>query len=621
MYGASFSIWKDKIVLQVPTAIPGEPFIIEAKERPKYWGELGDYCKYNEKFGAYLLTFSKQNLIRIYNQFGKIPVTKGQYQIDLLKENLSEFYFLKTQLTEIISGDYDKEDLGYKMPPLALYQHRGATFLTKNKRAPLFADCGLGKTYMVLVSTQYQIENGIIPRGKVLIAGKLATLFSGWLKDTEKFTDLKAEVLWTHSNYKRKEKIKKKLESDADIFIINHEGVRVYRKELAEIGFKKVVVDESTILKSFSGEHSKMSGGIFGKALMEVSREADWRVIMSGTPAPNSPKDLWGQMHFLDPEGFLLERSFFDFRTSFMEEVFFGKVDKVTGLPINPNTPSTWIIKPNVAKEISEIINPYCFRVRIRDHLKDLPERTIIKRPVYLSHEQANLYGKVRKEVFAIVNDDTVSISNKLTEIIKLRQITGGFIITDQQNAVEMEDNPKMNALDSLILDEISTEEKVVIFSQYQWEITSIQNRYKEFGAVSVYGGNTSKKNLQNIETFIRDKDCRVIVLHPRSAAHGITLTMAHYMIFYSVSYSAEEDYQCIKRIERAGQKHPMFIYYLLADIPEWEKEVEGVGMSIDEIIYKSVQKKISNQETLLDGEEFTRDYGEDIINNWRSYG
>jgi SNF2 family DNA or RNA helicase len=73
-------------------------------------------------------------------------------------------------------------------------------------------------------------------------------------------------------------------------------------------------------------------------------------------------------------------------------------------------------------------------------------------------------------------------------------------------------------------------------------------------------------------------------------------------MVFYSISHSAEENYQAQARIERSGQKHPMFMYYLLC------KE------SIDEDIYNVVASKQANQDKLLDQAAASQE----ILKLWR---
>ena len=597
--GITLSVWNELIVLDWDGKMPGheraEPVLRMNPEKAlNYWKHLKGYAVFSKTQRKFFLPLSKQNLWRVYHQFGQVPVRAGQFRIENLKAAIAEMKSLGKRIQAIKDGDL--EPIQYKMPPLGEYQHVGANILTRCERVPLFADCGVGKTWMVLVSTQEQFRRGIVSPGKVLICAKLATLETGWMDDCAKFTHMKAALLWTKSNYKKKEKILEILNSNADVFIINHDGLRVFEKELCAKNFEKVVVDESTILKSFKGASKRFKGGRTGQALMAISKNARWRVIMSGTPAPNGPQDLWGQMHFLDPAGVLLEKTINDFNHTFMKEVFFGD-------PNNPNTPKTWKPGPESHK-VGEIVNPFSYRVKIRDHLHDLPSKAIIKRPAYMGGEQLRAYKKMEEELWAEIGDTSVTVDMALTKLIKLRQITGGFIINAAEEAVPVEHNPKLDALDCLLEDEIDHGQKVVIYAQYQYEIELLLNRYKDYGAVTVYGGNKSSDNLANIRSFIENKNVRLCILHPKSAAHGITFVCAHYMIFYSISYSAEDNYQCVRRIERAGQKHPMFVYYLLA---------EGDGNeSIDEIMFDVVADKEDYQESLLNA-------GKDIFDRWRA--
>lgn len=576
---ATISVWQDKIILRTNEDIPES---------------LIKYVKFNEKMNSHLLFFGAQNLKRIYQAYGKIPVTRGQERIDALKIRYSNFKEMEPLVRSSKCAE-DFSSLRFKVDPLGKYQARGAQFLTTVKRAPLFAAAGVGKTWMVLVSTENQIRSGAIPSGKTLVCGKLMTLRTGWAADTKKFTDLKANIVWTKASSKRKQKLLEILNDPADIYIINHDGVFVLEDELTAMKFDKVVVDESTILKSYHGDFTR-TGGKFGKALMRVAEHADWRVVMSGTPAPNGPEDLWGQLKFLDDCGFLLEPSYLDFRNTYMEEIVFGK---------DFGAPSKWFCPEDSIEDIKKIVDPYAFQVSIRENL-DLPPLFVSERTVGMGDEQTAHYMEMYSSLSTIIDDETIDIDIKLTQLTKLRQITGGFLIDHLEDVHPIEDATKLGALDDLLED--IGDEKIIIYAQYQWEIETIALRYKDRGLVTVYGGNSSSNNLKNLDSFLEDPDTKIIVMHPRSAAHGITLTNSHYMIFYSISYSAEENYQCIARIERASQKNTMFVYYLLAEIDDYkapsglEKLAEKVREdgTIDEIIYGVVQHKQVNQNKLI---------------------
>lgn len=592
-----------------------------------YFDQCKKHMRYYKSQAAFAMDFSKQNLKRIHNDFGRVPVKSGMEYITDLKHKNSLFVEMvnKAQKAKTLPIDqlpyYD-----YKMDPLGEYQHRGVVLLNNIKRLPLFADCGLGKTFMVLVSTELQIKRGAVSRGKTLIAGKLATLETGWLEDAEMFTDLKIGMLWSSKSTKEKkyEQIMETLNDPSyDAFVINHDGLRIYEQELREHGFEKVVVDESTILKGFHGMERHFKGGEFGRSLMRVSEKAEWRVIMTGTPAPNGPQDLWGQLKFLNPEGFVLEPTWRDFLSTHFDQVYFGatnvrnKGQKYTkgpkkgelrypntpmgqliaphlkeGEPLNPNTPSKPVVKSTAIPVIRDMLAPWMYRLKLRENV-EVPEDKRMKRIVDMTSSQKKHYNDMKEKLMVELEDGTeIRASIELAAYGKLRQITGGFIIDHEENAKALKKNPKMDMLDQLVEEEIDSEEKIVIFAEYQWEVKTITSRYKKYGAVSVYGGNSTKKNLDNIKKFKKGgKDVRIIVMHPQSASHGVNLTEACYLIFYSINFSAEFNYQAVGRILRANQKNAMFIYYLLC------------RNSIDTLAFDKIVGKNKDQDMLLDGE------------------
>lgn len=726
----TISVWKNQILLK------------DLTEPPK---TLGDHAKYSERLGAWHLALSKQNLQRVYAEYGRLNVREGQGRIESLKLELRRFNeMLETAMLAKTSPNLPMYE--YKVKPIGPYQHRGVVYLVNVPRAALFADCGCltgdteirhtrakcsrtltiaelyynqanprsnrrahvkthvrslkedviglhpmqrvvesgvkevwklklkdgkelkatpdheimttrgwvplqdlstkdavmvdnlvkhhsrgylgyehfghgvpefskvvstkfvgkemtydivcedphrnfvangivvhncGKTYMVACAVEQLIQKGLVARGKILVCGKLATLHQGWAEDIKRFTGLKANILWVPTAYKRKEKIRALLEDEADIYLINHEGVRIYQKELAAKGFQSVVIDESTVMKSYRSDRSK--GGAFAKAVAYVSHSAQRRIIMTGTPAPNGAHDLWGQLNFLDPHGFMIEASWKDFRTEHMNTVYYGD-------PLNPATPVSYVMKQESIEKIANIVNPLAYRVRIDDVLPDLPELTIIKRIVTMNSAQAEHYTEMEETLHTKIDDEHVTVTIVLSQIQKLRQITGGFIMDAKGEAHPIAgENPKLEMLDQLLNEEIAHDKKVIIFAQYKEEFELLKERYKEHNLVTYYGDVSAKDKLANLDAFINDPKVRIIILHPKSCAHGVTLTCSHYIIFYSGSHSSEEDYQALHRIKRNSQKHPMFVYYLLA------------FDTIDEVMFDVVSLKHHQQAALID--------------------
>lgn len=630
------SIWKDLVLLKWDGHSPPDApdnSIFNHADVIHFWPHVKGYMKWYKSMNCFGMRFSKQNMKRLHAQFGALAIKSGKERITALKSDDSDIFEMFQTIKKVKELPAERlPNYEYKMKPLGEYQHRGVVFLRNVKRAPLFADCGMGKTYMVINSTEMQIKYGEIPKGKTLICAKLATLETGWLEDIEKFSGLKAKVLWLpSSDKKRKQKIIAMMDEPADVYIINHDGLRVYKDDLIKKSFKKIVVDESTILKSFRSMDPRARGGVFAKALMEVAHSADYRVIMSGTPASNGPEDLWGQYAFLDPKGIMLEPSFNDFRESYYDVIDLrprhlryvinketnkfveGPDGKFIKKPMNARTPKKYVPKKGAITELNSIIANSAYRLKLRDHIKDLPDLSIIPIKMDMDLTQLGHYKDMNKKLKVEINEERITVPMQLNKMMKLRQITGGFIIDNNQKAHSMKNNPKMDMMDSILNDEIDRENKVVIFAEYRWEIESIFSRYKKHGIVSVYGGNTSSKNLKAIKQFREDPEIRLIVLHPKSAAHGITLTMAHYLIFYSFSHSAEDNYQAIKRIERAGQKNAMFVYYLM------------MSKTIDTAMKEVLKLKNENQSRLIDQEELDiinqKDLDNQLLEMWRKNG
>jgi len=567
---------------KVAVPAPGVPI----REKLKDVGDLTHvlphihgHASWNEKQRCFFLSFSVQNLKRIHAQFGQIRVATGQHRIDQLKIEYAEFKedMRKARLirTRPTLPAYD-----YKVPPLAEYQHRMVVYLTNVKRAALFADCGTGKSFSCLVAIERLIRYGLVDPGKILICIKLATL-RGWLKDNAAFTGLKVVPLWTDSGYKRKEKLLAALAEPADVRLVNHDGVRVLKDALEAEQFQLVAVDEATILKGFRGPRART--GAFGKALLDVSRSAKRRVVMSGTPSPNDASDLWGMTKFLEPHGFLLESSWKDFCQEFQKEVFFGD-------PKNPDTMSQWVMTKAGTAAVRDIIEPMAFRVRLRDVIKDLPPKTVMTRSLPMGKDQLKHYEEMEDTLSTMIDEEHVTVSVQLALIQKLRQISGGALIDQNEVPHVIPDNPKIEMLRALIDEEIAADEAVIVFAEYRHEIESIAALWNK-DCVTLYGGNTSKQNLDNIEAFMRPDGPRIIVIHPQSGAHGITLTRSRYAIFYSFDYSHEKNYQAEKRIERASQTRDMLVYYLVAE------------HSIDEIMLDCVRQKAEQQAQLIDGD------------------
>lgn len=384
----------------------------------------------------------------------------------------------------------------------------------------------------------------------------------------------------------RTENIRKKISSyDHDIHIINHEGLLLFEEELKERNYDIIVIDESTVIKNPSSK-------LFN-ALVNISEGTKYKRVLSGTPSPQGPQDLWSQFYFLDG-GLTLGPDWDCFLNMHFEVITMGSMDrgtysgkKICLVPHGKNG------RMGTVEYINSRLNNRVFRCKLRDCV-DLPPLTIQVRDVYLSEDHMTHYNSMKENLFAEINGERIDVTVDLAKIGKLRQITSGFILNKEKEVKEIvKSNPKLQVLDSL-LEEIGEEEKVVIFAIYRCEIEMLLAKFGD-KAVAIYGGETDRNKLDAQEKFKKDPSIKYIICQPRSAAYGVNglNKVSRYLIFYSIDYSADSNYQAIKRIERTGQIRNMIVFYLLA---------KG---TIDEVIFKAIDRKDDIQQKTIDVEIF----------------
>jgi SNF2 family DNA or RNA helicase len=173
---------------------------------------------------------------------------------------------------------------------------------------------------------------------------------------------------------------------------------------------------------------------------------------------------------------------------------------------------------------------------------------------------------------------------NELAKICKLREITGGFVITTEGLPVKISDS-KINVLKEL-LEEIPEDKQVIIWIQYHWECAEIKKLLGE-KAVVLTGIIPQREKIRNIDDFKSGKK-QFLIAHPKSGGHGLNLQQCSYVIWYSLSYSYEEYGQACDRCYRIGQNNKVTYFHLLT------KD------SIDEVIYKAVKNKQNLSEACL---------------------
>ena len=444
-----------------------------------------------------------------------------------------------------------------------------------------FMEMGTGKTKVTIDNMAY-----LFLQRKIMAALVIApkSVYTNWeseiethMPDVIKYKTYKWNIDKPR-DYHQLSKLK-----DLKIFLINVEALSTKRgfdacvDYLRENKLNFVVLDESTTIKNRSAKRTKN--------ILALQRLSHMRRILTGSPITKSPLDLYTQCQFLSPEllGF---SSYLAFRNRYAE---------MTDIPVGSGR---FISVPKYYKRLEELeqkLKQFATRIR-KDQCLDLKPKVRQKRYIELEGESKKIYEKLRTNALAIVEDSTISFSNKLTEIIKLHQVCNGFTKNDDGEILTLHKS-KINALDE-ILEE--TDGKVIVWANYLYNIHEIikflEDKYGKESVVSIYGDINVQKRKEAVDRIQTDSKTRFLVGNPTTGGFGLTLTAVNTVIYYSNNYNLEVRMQSEDRAHRMGQKGTVVYIDIVAK------------NTLDEAIMKSLTSK---------GQIAAKTLGEENLRSW----
>jgi SNF2 family DNA or RNA helicase len=242
--------------------------------------------------------------------------------------------------------------------------------------------------------------------------------------------------------------------------------------------------------------------------------------------------------------------------------------------------------------KLEKIVKSFSYRVRKKDCL-DLPDKIYQKRIVQLGTKQRKIYDDFKENARIIIEDKTIEYNTKLTEIIKLLQVTAGFLKTEEGDIEEFE-NAKMKELLN-VLEE--TEGKVIIWANWvhslKMIIKELKKKYGNESVVAIYGEISSSEREKAVDEFQKNSETRFFVSNPQTGGYGLTLTEANTVIYFSNNYDLEQRQQSEDRAHRIGQENKVLYIDLVAE------------KTVDESVIRALNQKIKlSAETL----------GEDVL-------
>lgn len=409
--------------------------------------------------------------------------------------------------------------------------------VVRSRGAALLLEMGCGKTLVSVAISGALATAGKVKR--VLVVAPLSIL-GVWQEEYARFADFPHEVtVLTGSGTKKKDQLSKAKAQPLQIVVVNYESAWRLEDELLAYDADLIIADEAHKLKEGRTAQSK--------AMHHLGDRARYKLLLTGTVITNRELDVFSQYRFLNKSVF--GSSFYAFRNTFFDMAGYGGY-----VPV---------FKESMRDDFLRRLHAIAFRVT-KDECLDLPDITEEVRSVTLEPKALKLYKKLEKESYAELADGEVSAVNVLTKLLRLSQLTGGFLTDDDGNAHPVS-TAKLDALSDIIDTAMGDGKKIVVMARFVAEMDAIQDLLEDrrIGYAAVRGG--IKDRAEEIRRFQEDEDCRVFVGQIAAAGLGITLTSASTMVFFSLDYSMSNFEQAKARIHRVSQKENCHYIYITA--------------------------------------------------------
>lgn len=486
---------------------------------------------YKPAIGGWLIPFVKENVetvVTLFSGVSQLTVSDSVYDFIKIKEQQANAT-LDLKSSPAVGATLPA-DLKFYTKPFD-HQKTALALCLQRPNFALFMEMGTGKTKVILDLLGYHMPKTRVCARPTLIVAPVSVIFNWKREAAIHQPDLKVVVL-EGGTEKKAALLDEHRRAGTDVFVINYESAWRMVDELAAVKWSTVVLDESTKIKHRA---TKQARGLF-----KIAAQAERRYILTGTPAPNNPLELYNQIRFLDPTVF--GTSFYGFRDRYA--VMGG---------FQGHTVLTYKNLEELAKKIDGI----SYRVLKKDCL-DLPEKLYQEYRLEMAEAQRKAYKEMAENLVTEIAGQEVSVNVVLAKLAKLRQLTSGFAYV-AGTAIKLPENPKLDQLEE-ILNEIIPKHKVVIWASFREEMDSVAallDKHK-WGYTRLDGSVSAENREKAVRRFQEDDSTFAFLGQQRAGGLGITLTAGDYCIFISNDFSPEIRLQAEDRLHRVGQKNPV---------------------------------------------------------------
>jgi len=343
------------------------------------------------------------------------------------------------------------------------------------------------------------------------------------------------------------------------VCVINHEASwrEPFDKFIHETEWHCIIVDES--------HRAKAPKGKFATFLASLAHKPARKLMLTGTPMPHSPLDIFAQYKFLEPA--IFGTSYFRFKTHY--GIMGGFQNKA-------------VVGFQHQDELHDKLYSIAYRVTKEEAL-DLPEEIDTRRDCPMDAAALKLYADIESDFYAQVGTGEVTASNALSQMLHLQRITSGWLTTDDGVLTKVSDHKRLEF--DAILDDLPEKEPLVVFARFRADLDDIRKTAVDRGLA--YGEVSGRQNdLTDRAEYPEDVD--VMGVQIQAGGVGVDLTRASYAVYYSCGFSLGDYLQSRSRLHRPGQVNKVTFIHLTTP------------GTIDPMIYAALRRRRNLVEAVL---------------------
>ena len=396
------------------------------------------------------------------------------------------------------------------------YQRDISQLAIRKRKFAVFADCGLGKTAIMLEFALHAESLG----KRVLIVSPLMVC-KQTVAEAKRFYGIDIPIIpaaklqdWLTAN-------------GNNIAITNYEAIR---DGLTPGNLGALILDESSMLKSMYGK--------FGSRLIELGKGLEFKLCLTGTPAPNDRIEYGNHSVFLD-----VHRT----TNEFLAKYFVNR----------GQTSDRWELRPHALQSFYRDLSHWCIFLSNpavygwKDNCGNIP-------PINVTIHHVDMTDNQREAVQDLTGSLFVKQVGGIGSRGKLSQIAKG---NNQGGAI---DTNKFTFIRELVA--TWPTESTIIWCHYNDEQERVSALFPDAANIS---GDTPHETRERLIAEFKAGERRILISKPKILGFGLNLQIATRQVFSGLQDSYEEYYQAVKRSNRVGSTRPLNVHIPITEIEE----------------------------------------------------